>query len=182
MLWMKCACFYGTMEEVSQCQGGGVSKLAIRTTVAWVDNDTSSTPHGSLFTMADRMLSLAKLSLICLGGLLIMCFGVDFYQKTQWPWLEQEVDYGPKDGRSASSPEQQYPSALTNSVVGIYIGETHSQVGIVRNQAFEMIIDAQNRSLVPSYVAFLDGAAPLVGFAAREHADRNPQSTVYGVR
>lgn len=70
----------------------------------------------------------------------------------------------------------------TNIVVGIYIGEEYSQVGIVKNQVFEMILDAQNRNSVPSYVAFLDGTAPLVGFAAKEQADRNPMNIVYGVR
>jgi molecular chaperone DnaK (HSP70) len=67
-------------------------------------------------------------------------------------------------------------------VVGIHLGKTHSQVGIFRNNTFEIITDDQNRSLIPAYVSFPDQGPPLVGFAAREQAITNPAGTIYDMR
>lgn len=71
---------------------------------------------------------------------------------------------------------------LTALAIGIHIGRTHSQIGVIRNKTFEMIADGQNQSLIPSYVAFTDEGPPLVGFAAKEQAKNNPQGTIYNVR
>lgn len=55
-------------------------------------------------------------------------------------------------------------------------------MGIFRNKTFEIIVDDRGRNSVPSYVAFTDQARPLVGFAAKDQADKNPQNTIYDVR
>jgi heat shock protein 5 len=66
-------------------------------------------------------------------------------------------------------------------VIGIDLGRTHSRVGIYRNNAFELIHDAQGRSAIPSYVAFTD-SGPLVGFEAQEQALTNLKNTIFDIR
>ncbi|KAI9735404.1 MAG: ATPase with role in protein import into the ER [Claussenomyces sp. TS43310] len=66
---------------------------------------------------------------------------------------------------------------------GIDLGRTYSRVGIFNKSAkFEIIVDEQERSMVPSYVAFTDQGPPLVGFAAMDQAVSNPKNTIYDVR
>ncbi|EHL03305.1 putative Heat shock 70 kDa protein [Glarea lozoyensis 74030] len=67
-------------------------------------------------------------------------------------------------------------------VIGIHLGQSYSQVGVFRNETFEVITDDKGRSNLPCYVAFLDVDAPLVGFDAKEQASSNPQITVYDAR
>ena len=81
-----------------------------------------------------------------------------------------------------SSPYRSLSIPNFRLVIGIHLGQSYSQVGVFRNETFEVITDDQGRSNMPSYVAFLDLDAPLVGFDAKEQASNNPQNTVYDAR
>jgi heat shock protein 5 len=67
-------------------------------------------------------------------------------------------------------------------VAGIQLGRTFSRIGIYRNDKFEIIVDGEGRSEVPSYVMFTDDGPPLVGYPAMEQALDNPKNTVYNFR
>ncbi|KAL2076224.1 hypothetical protein VTL71DRAFT_1167 [Oculimacula yallundae] len=66
-------------------------------------------------------------------------------------------------------------------ILGIDLGERYAQVGVVRNNVFEMIPDKQGRTVIPSYVSFLDDGEPLFGFDAKAQAFVNPKNTFYDI-
>lgn len=81
-----------------------------------------------------------------------------------------------------SSSHQFFSLVNIGLVIGINLGESYSQVGVFRNGTFEIIADEHGRSDVPSYVAFQDRGAPLLGFHAKEQASQNIRNTIYDVR
>ncbi len=73
---------------------------------------------------------------------------------------------------------------LTNVglVIGIELGRSHCRVATFRNYAFEIVVDKQGRSKIPSYVGFPELGAPLVGFEAKHQADGDLKNTIHDLR
>ena len=67
---------------------------------------------------------------------------------------------------------------MTDPIVGIDLGTTHSLVAICTEAGPRVLADAQGRSLLPSVVRMVAGAAPVVGHAARDHAVEFPLETI----
>ncbi len=67
---------------------------------------------------------------------------------------------------------------MTDPIVGIDLGTTHSLVAICTEAGPRVLADAQGRSLLPSVVRMVASAAPVVGHAARDHAVEFPLETI----
>lgn len=68
-------------------------------------------------------------------------------------------------------------------VIGIELGRSYNRVAVFRNYyTFEIIADERGRSKIPSYVAFPELAAPLIGFEAKSRVDGNLKNTIYDIR
>lgn len=65
--------------------------------------------------------------------------------------------------------------------VGIDLGTTNSLVAAVRSGVAETLNDEHGESILPSVVHYGE-AAPLVGQAAREKAEQDPENTIYSVK
>jgi molecular chaperone HscA len=68
------------------------------------------------------------------------------------------------------------------AAIGIDLGTTNSVVAISRAGTPETIRDTSGRALIPSVVAYHDGAAPIVGDEAVAQLANNPTATVSSVK
>lgn len=66
--------------------------------------------------------------------------------------------------------------------VGIDLGTTHSLVATVRNGASEVLLDAEQRALLPSVVRYHHDGGCDVGWEAKAAAARDPQNTIVSVK
>lgn len=65
-------------------------------------------------------------------------------------------------------------------VIGIDLGTTYSCVAAFIEGSIQVIANAQGNRTTPSYVAFEEGGARLVGDAAYYQIAQNPTNTIYG--
>jgi molecular chaperone HscA len=66
--------------------------------------------------------------------------------------------------------------------VGIDLGTTNTVVALARDQKAEIVRDARGSGLVPSVVAYIDGADPLVGEMARRQLLDRPEIVVSSIK
>ncbi|KAL2070937.1 hypothetical protein VTL71DRAFT_13963 [Oculimacula yallundae] len=97
----------------------------------------------------------------CFGCLAALLFAV--YKAKCTNVIEIKPDYGPH-------------------VIGLAIGDDYLQVGVVRNNSFEIIPDTRGQTMIPAYVSFSRYGNPLAGFDADEQASDNSQNTVSNIR
>ncbi|KAG4441622.1 hypothetical protein IFR05_002906 [Cadophora sp. M221] len=63
-------------------------------------------------------------------------------------------------------------------MIGIELGRSHSRAAIFRDHVFEIIVDKQGCSKIPSCVGFSEPGDPLVGFEAEDQAHDGPRTTI----
>ena len=73
------------------------------------------------------------------------------------------------------------PAAKSGLAVGIDLGTTYSCVGVMKNNAVDIIANDQGNRTTPSYVAFTD-TDRLVGEGAKNQAAMNPKKTIFDVK
>jgi len=78
-------------------------------------------------------------------------------------------------GQSAAPHQQKL-------AVGIDLGTTNSLIATVRNGHSDILLDEQNRPLLPSIVHFGKDENVIVGYEAAELATQDPQNTVISVK
>ena len=78
-------------------------------------------------------------------------------------------------GQSAAPHQQKL-------AVGIDLGTTNSLIATVRNGHSDVLLDEQNRQLLPSVVHFGKDDNVIVGYEAAELATQDPQNTVISVK
>ena len=78
-------------------------------------------------------------------------------------------------GQSAAPHQQKL-------AVGIDLGTTNSLIATVRNGHSDVLLDEQNRPLLPSVVHFGKDENVIVGYEAAELATQDPQNTVISVK
>ena len=78
-------------------------------------------------------------------------------------------------GQSAAPHQQKL-------AVGIDLGTTNSLIATVRNGHSDILLDEQNRPLLPSVVHFGKDENVIVGYEAAELATQDPQNTVVSVK
>ena len=78
-------------------------------------------------------------------------------------------------GQSAAPHQQKL-------AVGIDLGTTNSLIATVRNGHSDILLDEQNRPLLPSVVHFSKDEKVIVGYEAAELATQDPQNTVISVK
>ena len=78
-------------------------------------------------------------------------------------------------GQSAAPHQQKL-------AVGIDLGTTNSLIATVRNGHSDVLLDEQNRPLLPSVVHFSKDDNVIVGYEAAELATQDPQNTVISVK
>ena len=78
-------------------------------------------------------------------------------------------------GQSAAPHQQKL-------AVGIDLGTTNSLIATVRNGHSDVLLDEQNRPLLPSVVHFGKDEKVIVGYEAAELATQDPQNTVISVK
>ena len=78
-------------------------------------------------------------------------------------------------GQSAAPHQQKL-------AVGIDLGTTNSLIATVRNGHSDILLDEQNRPLLPSVVHFGKDEKVIVGYEAAELAAQDPQNTVISVK
>ena len=78
-------------------------------------------------------------------------------------------------GQSAAPHQQKL-------AVGIDLGTTNSLIATVRNGHSDVLLDEQNRPLLPSVVHFGKDEKVIVGYEAAELAAQDPQNTVISVK
>ena len=78
-------------------------------------------------------------------------------------------------GQSAAPHQQKL-------AVGIDLGTTNSLIATVRNGHSDILLDEQNRPLLPSVVHFGKDEKVIVGYEAAELATQDPQNTVISVK
>ena len=78
-------------------------------------------------------------------------------------------------GQSAAPHQQKL-------AVGIDLGTTNSLIATVRNGHSDILLDEQNRPLLPSVVHFGKDENVIVGYEAAELATQDPQNTVISVK
>lgn len=78
-------------------------------------------------------------------------------------------------GQSAAPHQQKL-------AVGIDLGTTNSLIATVRNGHSDVLLDEQNRPLLPSVVHFSKDDNVIVGYEATELATQDPQNTVISVK
>ena len=78
-------------------------------------------------------------------------------------------------GQSAAPHQQKL-------AVGIDLGTTNSLIATVRNGHSDVLLDEQNRPLLPSVVHFGKDDNVIVGYEAAELATQDPQNTVISVK
>lgn len=78
-------------------------------------------------------------------------------------------------GQSAAPHQQKL-------AVGIDLGTTNSLIATVRNGHSDILLDEQNRPLLPSVVHFGKDEKVIVGYEATELATQDPQNTVISVK
>ena len=78
-------------------------------------------------------------------------------------------------GQSAAPHQQKL-------AVGIDLGTTNSLIATVRNSHSDVLLDEQNRPLLPSVVHFGKDDNVIVGYEAAELATQDPQNTVISVK
>ncbi|WP_314866714.1 Fe-S protein assembly chaperone HscA [Aggregatibacter kilianii] len=78
-------------------------------------------------------------------------------------------------GQSATPHQQKL-------AVGIDLGTTNSLIATVRNGHSDILLDEQNRPLLPSVVHFGKNEKVIVGYEAAELATQDPQNTVISVK
>ncbi|CZR68546.1 uncharacterized protein PAC_18445 [Phialocephala subalpina] len=123
-----------------------------------------------------------NIAIFILGIVAALCFSTVFQTRAKdWPGYFEEVNVGLRQFWWRVRYAHQAEGDEWDRVIGIELGRTFSRVGIFRNNTFELIHDEQNRSVVPSYVAFTNDGPPLVGYAALEQAAKNPENTIYDV-
>ncbi|KAG4435654.1 hypothetical protein IFR05_008849 [Cadophora sp. M221] len=68
-------------------------------------------------------------------------------------------------------------------LIGIDLGRDYSRVGFFTQNEFIIIPDEQGRTAIPNYVFFPRyTGSRVVGFEAKEQAERNPENTFYDIR
>ncbi len=82
-----------------------------------------------------------------------------------------------------SEPDVPVSPRLPRAAVGIDLGTTHSLVATVRKRRAEVLVDAQERALLPSVVRYLDAENHKeVGYAALVGAMQDPANTIFSVK
>lgn len=66
--------------------------------------------------------------------------------------------------------------------IGIDLGTTHSLVATVRSAEAQTLADDAGEMILPSVVFYAKDAAPLVGRAARAHAEKDPHNTLASIK
>jgi molecular chaperone DnaK (HSP70)/Tfp pilus assembly protein PilZ len=66
--------------------------------------------------------------------------------------------------------------------IGVDLGTAYTRAGCAVGDRVHLVTDAEGRGAHPSVVAFVDGAPPLAGWAARERLGIDPRRTVSGAR
>lgn len=79
------------------------------------------------------------------------------------------------------SAAEKSDSKIECPVIGIDLGTTYSCVGVFKNGNVEIIPNELGSRITPSVVAFTDEER-LVGEAAKNQPDANPESIVYDVK
>jgi len=74
------------------------------------------------------------------------------------------------------------PAPEDSVVIGIDLGTTFSCVAVWRNNAVEILEDESGSRTTPSFVAFTEDGARLVGEAAKSQAAKNPRNTLYDMK
>jgi len=67
-------------------------------------------------------------------------------------------------------------------VIGIDLGTTYSCVGIFKNKRVEIIPNSLGNRITPSFVAFGEDGAILVGEEAKYQSPNNPRNSIYSVK
>lgn len=94
---------------------------------------------------------------------------------------ETEDPVGDSDSSSSSSSSSS-TGPEKETVIGIDLGTTYSCVAVVEEDGSVVVIaDAKGDRTTPSWVAFTD-AGTLVGQAAKEQVDTNPENTIYDTK
>ncbi|MDD5542628.1 MAG: molecular chaperone DnaK [Acidobacteriia bacterium] len=71
---------------------------------------------------------------------------------------------------------------MAQKIIGIDLGTTNSVVAVMEGGQVTVIADDDQQRLCPSIVAVNDGAAPLVGYPARNQLVVNPRQTIYSIK
>lgn len=68
--------------------------------------------------------------------------------------------------------------ANTYLAIGIELARTYSRVAAFQNHAFQIVINEQGQSKIPSLVSFLELGVSLVGFEAEDRSHDVQRDTV----
>ncbi|PQE17325.1 Heat shock 70 family protein [Rutstroemia sp. NJR-2017a BVV2] len=123
-----------------------------------------------MFTQNTHMPILRNLSLSGIAAAL--CLALFLHRNEFLP------HYLPSSSIKPNPPSDYYPETRT-PIFGIELGRFESRIGIFRDKTLQLFPDEHNRTAIPAYVAFVGGASPLSGFAAKEQVGRNTKNTIY---
>jgi len=83
---------------------------------------------------------------------------------------------------SILSDKAEKPGKVEPPVIGIDLGTTYSCVGIFKNKRVEIIPNQLGNRITPSFVAFSEDGAILVGEEAKYQSPTNPGNSIYSVK